>query len=322
MRTAALILRNTGMASSRDDIRILRKFSTVYSEIYIIENRGKNAYPSKMVIKLCHTKTPSEVIAEFDALSRFNAKFDDGRIGVPKPLSVDPSSKAIVMEYADGISLKKLLLHLRSTRRGMALRVVELAAIALARFHRMSTEMIDKDLSVNSPFLANNLDLTRIEPLIDSCNINLKIKSFIDFSAWNILVERRSAERITLIDFPDNDSICTPHIDLARFKYSLDIVGLHPQFRFLGLRWWNPDDLQDRFLATYTNEMGVRANDGDRMLIRWFERQYFRKLLEVYDNGNSSIKYMLEGLYMKKSITSVLKNESEEVNTDESPAGD
>jgi hypothetical protein len=261
----------------------------------------------KIVIKICKTKTPEEVLVEFDNLSRFNREFNDKYIGVPKPIGVDPSERAIVMEHINGISLKSHLLTLRKKEKETVYNSIRLAAIALSKFHKISTEASGAEYYIHSPYIEKGLDLDMITQMNVSCNLRLKIVSFIDFAAWNIIVENRAGQRIYLIDFPDNNSSLPPHVDLARFKYSLDVISRYPRYRLLGKRLWDMDNLYEMFLTTYCSEMGIRINRQDRSLINWFEAQYAKKLMGVYDS-KSGIRTRLEGIYMKRYISLLSKD--------------
>lgn len=306
MRNASRILRNVGLSYPDGGLRILKHFETVYSEIIVVEIRNQDANPRKYVIKICPTKDSSEVRNEFQSLSSFNAQFGDGTIRVPQPIGVDLESKAIVMAHIEGTNLKDLLLRIRQPKDYCLAEVVRLAASALSRFHTMNGAYEVEDIFIRSPYLEKKLPLDEIKKMINQCGLRSMSKSFIDFSAWNIMVNGDGETGITLIDFPDNECVLTPHADLGRFRYSLRVISQHPHMRILGIAWWDVQSVYDQFLEQYNLHMNSRMNEYDFSLIRWFERGYASKLKQVYETKKSSIRMLLEGKYMRKLVDEMI----------------
>ena len=69
---------------------------------------------------------------------------------------------------------------------------------------------------------------------------------------------------------PEKECICTPHLDIARFKYSLEVIKQYPQFKLLNFNWWNGEKKKKKFLETYCKEMKVKINKYDIALINYF----------------------------------------------------
>jgi hypothetical protein len=258
----------------------------------------KDAPPRKVVIKICRTKARAETLNEFESLREINRKIIDDKVKTPQPVGIDQENKAIVMEYIDGPSLKQILLRFRPPTDGFLEARVELAAIALTRFHKIMMVEDSEPYSIESPFLEKGLTLGPIENDLRDCSLRFKTKSFVDFSVWNIIAEKGFNGGIFLTDFPDNSCISSPHIDIARFRYSLKIVNEYPQFRFLGISWWNHEKVFQHFLRKYCEEMGYGFSKTDETIVDWFERSYFKKLMSVYLCNKSSLKLTVERAYM------------------------
>ena len=306
MKNTSRILRNVGITFSDSDLKILRQFETIYSEITIAEIRNKGASPRRYVIKICKSKGSPETQKEFQNLSLFNARFGNGRIQVPQPVGVDTDSNAIVMMFVQGTNLKDLLIGIRRQKDYHLAEIIELAADGLSKFHKMSEVHEIEDIVVRSPYLDKNLAIDEIKNIIGKCGLQSITKSFIDFSVWNILVNRNGETMMTLIDFPDNDCILPAHVDLARFRYSLRVISHRPAMRIPGIAWWEVQSVYDQFLERYNLNMKTMMNEYDFSLIRLFEREYAKKIMQVYESDKSSIKMIIEGKYMRKLLDKMI----------------
>jgi len=288
------------------------KYRTMHSRIYVIDVVDKTGSRStkKIIVKYCRSSSPDEIDHEFESLLAFRDGCNDSRIRVPNPILVDSANKIIVMDHVGGSNLKELMLKLKLPDGSQINQIIDLAAIALSKFHELFVRE-NGTHSLASPFLEREASLDWYAKHLPECGLRSLSKSFLDFAVWNILVSNSSGIGITLIDFPARDCISTPHLDLARFKFSLEILREHPQFRFLGIEPWILQELYGRFLGTYLTVTDQRMNDVDYSLISHLEREYARKLKTIYENEESPIRLKLEGIYMKRFLSRLLNDDSE-----------
>jgi len=188
-------------------------------------------------VKLSRNFTPRQVALEFENLSRFHWGCKDPQISSPEPLFLDPEKGILAMRYVDGTILS---------------RAVDLSAAALARFHRIFCWPEDEPITIDPTVLEEDLNQCIVEnrERIDDCNLQLRVTPFFDFTSWNIMIEE-SGSKLYLIDFPRLNYVFTPHLDLARFRFGLELVKQFPPAKFLGINRWDADRLFDRFLAEY-----------------------------------------------------------------------
>lgn len=280
------------------------RFKTVYSEIFIMNAMRDDDYSfQKLLIKFCGSNNSVEVLNEFKNLSIFGEKCNDKRISSPKPLRVDPKNGIIVMEYIEGTSLKQSLLKLKPVNKDHLNEIIDLSAIALSKYHLIFKKTDCEHLLIDSPFLSENvnIDINNNVPL-SQCNLKIRVKSFIDFAAWNIIINPSIEQKIFLIDFPETECICTPHLDLARFRYSLEIIKQYPQFRFLKINWWDIDSIYNNFLEKYCNEMKINLNEYDMTVIDYFMKEHMKKLQNIYATNKQNYRYKLQGMYLQHFI--------------------
>jgi hypothetical protein len=143
------------------------------------------------------------------------------------------------------------------------------------------------------------------------CNLRSRVTPFLDFTSWNILVNndiskserldnnRPNKMRLFLIDFPRLDYVCTPHLDLARFRFGLELIKQFPPSKFFGLNRWNVDSFYDRFLASYCREMGVALNGDDIWLISRARKAYIRRAQDLARKGRCGLQPKLEQMYLR-----------------------
>lgn len=283
-------------------IYLKKRFKTVNSEIFIADIIRDNNFSQRLLIKFCGSNNSVEVLNEFRNLSTFEKECKDERISAPKPLRVDPKNGLIIMECIEGVNLKQLLLKLRHVNKNYLDDIVDLSAIALSKYHNIFRVSEFEDLIINSPLLLNsvNTDLSNTA-ILQQCNLNIKVKTFIDFAAWNIILEH-NLKKVFLIDFPEDECICTPHLDLARFKFSLKIIKNYPQFRFLKINWWDENHIFNNFLGKYCKEMKINLNEHDMAIIDYFVREYVKKIQNIYDNNQFNMRFKLEKVYLRHFI--------------------
>ena len=102
-----------------------------------------------------------------------------------------------------------------------------------------------------------------------------------------------------LIDFPRLDYVCTPHLDLARFRFGLELVKQFPPAKFFGLNRWDVDSLFERFIAIYCREMHVALSQDDLWLIARARKAYIRRAQDLARKGRCGLQPKLERAYLQ-----------------------
>jgi len=262
----------------------------------------------KIVVKISRNHHPREVALEFANLSRFCHGSKDGAVLSPKPLFVDAENGILAMSYVQGVNLAHMLHEVRPVSLQYLYRAADLSGIALARFHtlfrredgRMTIDTNAHEDDINQ-FLAESMDR------IDQCNLKTMVTPFFDFTSWNIIINddhsksagTNESMRLFLIDFPRLDYVCTPHLDLARFKFGLELVKQFPPAKFFGLNRWDVDSLYDRFLSGYCREMHVTLSQDDLWLIACAKMAYIKRAQNLERKGRCGWQPKLEQLYLR-----------------------
>lgn len=128
------------------------------------------------------------------------------------------------------------------------------------------------------------------------------VTPFFDFTPWNIIIEdspSKMAEMLYLIDFPRRNYVCTPHLDFARFRFSLELIKQFPPARFLGINRWDVDLLFDRFLKGYCRQMQAELNKDDLSLIALGRKAYIRRAQDLGRKGRHGWQPTLEQAYLQ-----------------------
>ncbi len=93
--------------------------------------------------------------------------------------------------------------------------------------------------------------------------------------------------------------VFTPHLDVARFRFGLELVKQFPPAKFLGINRWDADRLFDRFLAEYCRKMQVTLNEDDLWLIGCFRKANIRRCQDLKRKGNCGWQPRLEKAYLQ-----------------------
>jgi hypothetical protein len=157
---------------------------------------------------------------------------------------------------------------------------------------------------ISNPYLLDDIDLSKVARILDSCEFGNAAMSYVDFTVWNLIVRKNRTEGLVLIDLPDINSFCPVHLDLARFRYSLGIVDSNPIRKVFLNEKWDLESFFHEFLARYSEQIGVKPNASDLELIDYFEREFWRRLLYVYMKKNP--KLALESFYMRKFVPNLI----------------
>lgn len=269
------------------------------SKIFIVDLlQGDDLH--RVVVKSSNARSPRQVAREYSNLSHFSKCCQNSCVSSPNPLLADPEKGFFVMSYVDGINLSYMLHELRPSSRDYLESAIDLSAIALARFHCIFKKADDLPLTIDEASREEDINRCIAENAgkIASCNLQLKVAPFFDFSSWNIMMGK-TGSKLYLIDFPVTDYVFTPHLDLGRFRFGLELIKQYPPAKFLGVNRWNVDDLYDRFLGRYCKEMNVDPNEDDLRLINCFLRANIRRSQDLHRKGKYSWQSRLEKLYLQ-----------------------
>lgn len=269
------------------------------SKIFILDLlQGDDCH--RVVVKSSNAHNPVQVAREYSNLSHFCRDCRDSHISSPQPLFSDPEGGFFIMSYVDGINLSYMLHELRPSSRDYLESAIDLSAVALARFHCIFKKADDLPLTLDAASREEDLNRCIVENAgkISSCSLQLRVTPFFDFSSWNIMMGK-AGSKLYLIDFPVTDYVFTPHLDLGRFRFGLELIKQYPPAKFLGINRWDVDDLYDRFLDRYCREMNVDPNEDDLRLINCFLKANIRRSQDLHRKGKYGWQSRLEKLYLQ-----------------------
>lgn len=302
------IMDEVGYLFPHCELKIKKIKININSDIYfmgLIDNKNLNSF--EIAVKSCHFHNSYDILNEFRNQTRFFEVCSNSQIYCPKPLHVNPAREFIIMENIAGISMKQYLLWPCFSGKKCLNNLIDVSALALSMFHRAFRKSDKAFLSINSNLInINSNSFLSINELFLGCNLKMKVQPFIDFVPWNILITDKIEPKICLIDFPEANCISSPHLDLARFWFGLEILKQYPQYKFLKLDWWDLDTVYKRFLNKYCEDLRIKLNDNDFELIDTFKREYAKELLTIYKLNTNSLKMRLEHLYLKRFINNSL----------------
>jgi hypothetical protein len=269
------------------------------SKIFIVDLL-QNGDDQRIVVKLSRNYIPKQMALEFENLSRFYWGCRDQQISSPEPLFADPEKGILAMRYVDGTILSHMLHEIKPASGDFLNRAVDLSAAALARFHQLFCWPEGEPISIDPTALEDDLNQCILEnkERIDDCNLQLRVTPFFDFTSWNIMIAE-SGSKLYLIDFPKLNYVFTPHLDLARFRFGLELVKQFPPAKFLGINRWDEDRLFDRFLAGYCRKMQVTLNEYDLRLIACFRKANIRRSQDLKRKGRCGWQPRLEKAYLQ-----------------------
>ncbi|HWQ18767.1 MAG TPA: hypothetical protein VN455_03245 [Methanotrichaceae archaeon] len=283
-------------------VRRSRKIYNKNSQIHVLDVTGHEGRAGeKVAAKLFYNYQPQQVASEFMNLGHFYVSCRSDSISAPEPLYVHPEGGLMVMRYIEGTNLGWMLHGIRPADGQRLAEVMDLSAAALARFHRlfkmpgygpMIIDSISKERDINAC-------IECCRERAGSCSLDFRIRPFFDFSAWNIMVGPEARPRIYLIDFPKSDYLSTPHLDLGRFKFSLELIKQYPPSKIIGLNWWDASVLYDRFLSRYCQEMAVELSQEDHRLIECFKAANIRRSQDISRKSKFNWRSKLERFYLK-----------------------
>ncbi|MDD4161503.1 MAG: hypothetical protein PHW87_03390 [Methanothrix sp.] len=291
------------------DFKVKSKMTIVCrnSRIFML-NLCKGQIREKIVVKISRNYQPREVALEFANLSRFYYGCKDEAISSPQPLFVDAEKGILAMSYVQGVNLAHMLHEIKPVSQQYLNCAVDLSAIALAKFHTLFSRGEDEKISIDSAAPEDDINqfLAESSSRMDGCNLKSMVTPFFDFTSWNILIndpikngQSKRGMMLYLIDFPRRDYVCTPHLDLARFRFGLELVKQFPPARFFGINRWDVDSLFDRFLSSYCREMHVAPSQDDLRLIARARNANIRRAQDLTRKGRCGWQPRLEQAYLQ-----------------------
>jgi len=256
-----------------------------FSKIHILWME-KQGYKKKILVK--DYRPSYDVVHEYKTQKAFYEKTkNSSKINCPQPLFVDEKKNLLMMEYIEGTDLKRLLKKPKSIDKNLLNKIIDSCGDVLAEFHKISkSKNFDEDKDYyRSSDLKEEIEIP-IED-VKECGLDFFCKPYDDFAPQNILVKNST---IYLIDFSGEDYIATPHLDLALFKFKLNIIKQYPFFKYLKLNWWDKERLFERFIRRYSKVIGEEINEQDLTKIDYLEKHMIIKLKDVFENKHSTLK--------------------------------
>jgi hypothetical protein len=258
----------------------------------------------RIVVKISRNHRPQEVAMEYANLSRFYNATKPDAISSPRPLFVDEEKGMLAMSHVPGTNLAYMLHEVRPVGRDYLNHTVDLSAAALAEYHAIFRHKEGKSVTIDraAPEDEINRLLTKNRSMIAECNLRTMVTPFFDFTPWNIIIDASpgSCDMVLyLIDFPRTDYICTPHLDLGRFRFSLELIKQFPPAKLLGINRWDVESTFDRFLCSYSQKMDVSLNADDLSLIARARDAYIRRAQDLSRKGRCGWQPKIEQAYLQ-----------------------
>lgn len=252
----------------------------------------------KIVVKISRNYHPREVAREYANLKRFYYGCKGEAVSAPQPLFVDAEKGILAMSHVPGVNFAHMLHEIRRVSPQYLICAADLSGIALARFHSLFRREENASISIDPRAHEDDINrfLEESRERIGECNLKTMVTPFFDFTSWNIILKNN---HLYLIDLPRLDYVCTPHIDLARFRFGLELIKQFPPARFFGLNRWGVDSLFDRFLGSYCREMHVACSQGDLCLIDRAKKAYIRRAQDLTRKGRCGLQPKLEQAYLQ-----------------------
>ena len=258
--------------------------------------------PERIVVKISRNHQPRQVAAEYANLSRFYQAQKQESISSPRPLLVDEEKGILAMSHVPGVNLAYMLHEIRPVSLDALNRALDLSAAALAEYHRIFCHDDRRGIQIDRS--APEEDINRLlltsRSIIPECNLENMVTPFFDFTPWNIIIDDPEKKMMLyLIDFPRSSYVCTPHLDLARFLFSLELIKQFPPARFLKINRWNVEASFDRFLRCYCRKMKMQPNRHDLDLIALARQAYIRRACDLGRKGRCGWQPKIELAYLK-----------------------
>ncbi|MDD1761260.1 MAG: hypothetical protein LUQ59_03425 [Methanothrix sp.] len=258
----------------------------------------------KIVVKISRNYQPEEVALEYTNLSRFYNGCRSEAISSPRPMFVDEEKGILAMSCVPGSSLAVMLHEIKPVSQSYLNSAVDLSARALAEYHALFSRDEGESISIDHAAREDDINqfLAKSRTLIEDCSLKTMVTPFFDFTPWNIIIEdspSMTVKMLYLIDFPRRDYVSTPHLDFARFRFSLELIKQFPPARFLGINRWDVDLLFDRFLKGYCREMQAELNKNDLSLIALGRIAYIRRAQDLGRKGRRGWQPTLEQAYLQ-----------------------
>jgi len=297
------------------EFNLIQKCNFFHSTIYRLSAKAPSLeFPREVLLKK-YRDTIFDAGYEYYFLDSFYRMNTDTIVSSPLPIMKNSDRHFILTGFVPGHTIKSRLLTLFPGTVSCADEYSDLSARALSRFHSFFIHPPGMESAINSPLFCSfgEDEIKRYTALVSECSMDMKVQAYIDFSPQNLIT---SDGKIFLIDFPDRECICTPHLDIARWKFNLMFLKQFPRFRFLKLSWWDEDLLFQRFVRTYCSEMNVTVNEKDMDLVDFFLGQYAKKLRSIYVQS-SALMLKLQYFYLSGFLHSLTDPRATKGNPDD-----
>ncbi len=298
------ILHDVQLAFPDIEFRVIQKRDCFHSTVYrLAAGNPSPGFPHEVIVKKYRDTTTFDAQGEYYYLDKFYSLNNDTVVSSPVPVMMDAERQFIIIGFIPGHTVKTHLLTIIPDRINTVNDYIDKSALALARFHTVFARPEDTECSVNSPLLCRfgEGEREQFTALVSDCALRTKAQAYIDFSPQNLIIHD---DRIFLIDFPDRECICTPHLDIARWKFNLLFMKQLPRSRFLRLNTWDEDLVFQRFVDKYCSEMHGTLEENDVLLIDFFLAGYAKKLESIYRQSDT-LRLKLEYRYLSGFLRSL-----------------
>ena len=275
-------------------------YHSITYHLSIFDNNANEV--REILLKKYHTKPFSQTSNEYFNQELFYYATNVADLTAPKPILIDEQTNSILMEFVNGKTVKSILLSDANYQEIFS--VIDRCAMLLNSFHKVFKVQDDAKIKINSPYI----DTLSQDNYFSICNahnnVNLDqiIIPFLDYAPWNII---NSGKKYYLIDFPEINCVCTPHIDIARFIFCINLINHTPNVCKLKMRrGWDFFDVCNRFLKQYLDLQNVELNDDDIELINFYYKQYSVFLLKKLMNSLNPIEKL-----QYNYLNNILKND-------------
>jgi hypothetical protein len=280
------------------DVVRLKKCFNRNSEIFLATISEEGGKKRQIAAKCPRFLSQEQIAQEYSNLKQFYDSCPDQSVSAPRPIFLDSEDGILFMDRLDAVTFGRLLHGLLPMSQERLDRAVDLSARALARCHTVFRLPDSTPLKADESAREGDINrcLLETEGLASASGLNIRVKPFFDFSIWNIMLGESKAY---LIDFPNGSYVSSPHLDLGRFKFSLEMAKQYPPSKFFRLDWWHIEPLWQRFFARYCLEMKLLPNARDALLVERFKAANIMRVMDLTRKDKFHWQSRLEKAYFK-----------------------
>jgi len=287
-------------AFSNSEILNFKKYKYYHSKIcHITLLDLDNNERRELLIKKYTSKSSSEILNEYKNQELFYSFNKNLIYTTPQPILFDVETETILMEYVQGNLLKSVLL--KKIDLLDISEYMDQCADLLYSYHCAFRAQENSIFNIDCPILGRipSTEIFLLYKRHENFNLKNLVRPFLDFSPWNMIF---SEEKIYLIDFPEKNCVCTPHIDIARFSFCLNIIKHTPNLFKLRMGTnWDQHNAFNRFIKRYSERQGIILNNSDMMLIEFFYKKNEASLMLQLKSSPSVVEKMMY-FYLKRFL--------------------